>query len=128
MNQMYPTPNMAMKRPLNEDNGYCEVSNPYKRQEVEQYREQQPHATNISLSEMGNWDTNINSAGLAAELGISERAPSEVTVTDFDLGFFDFDEMNPSAPASQSDPVTSFQQDSALGADFKSEGATTESI
>ena len=128
MNQMYPTPNMAMKRPLNEDNGYCEVSNPYKRHEVEQYRGQQPHATNISLSEMGNWDTNINSAGLAAELGISERAPSEVTVTDFDLGFFDFDEMNPSAPASQSDSVTSFQQDSALVADFKSEGATTGSI
>ena len=89
----------GMKRPCVENGANnAHVGLPFKRLESDH----RIHSldSSISVSEMNKWENSTASAGTAAALHASAKAP-EVTCADFDLGLFDFDDMNSSAPASQ---------------------------
>ena len=97
---------------------------PYKRQETDY--QFQARGTNMPLTEIGKWESNANSAGFSTELNAAEKAPVEVNCADFDLGFFDFDDINTSAPASQGDPNCAQQYPQSV-TDIKAETSVTES-
>ena len=80
----------------------------------------QSHDTGISLPEIGKWEGNVNSAGITAELNASEKAPIEVNCADFDLGFFDFDDINMTGDSNY------VQQDPQSVTDIKTETSVTE--